>query len=119
MLEQSLHDLVVVFAVLGGLALILRLLRSGLRFALRVAEVAAASGLAEVSARRGDLTGMAERRVELQRALLQRRRDLALTLLWSLWLGAPLFTSWVAEAYALAAPLWLLRGRPRGPLRRR
>jgi len=113
MLERGLGDLVVVLAILGGIALIARLLRTGLRLALRAAEVAAAAGLAEVSARRGDLTAMAERRADEQAARRARARDLLLTSFWFLWLAAPLFTSWTAEAYALASPLWLLRTRPR------
>jgi hypothetical protein len=109
MLESVLDDLITLLAFAGGFALVLRLLRSAVRLALRAAEVTAVAGMAEVSARRGDLTGMAERRTAAQQARRARARSLALALLWLLWLALPPFLGWAREAYALAAPLWLTR----------
>jgi hypothetical protein len=107
---------VLLLAAVGGAALVTRLGRALLRVALRAAEVTAAKGLVEISMRRGDLTGLAERRVAERSARRSRRRELATGALWAVWTVAPLFTPWTLEAYAVAAPLWLLPGaslRPR------
>jgi hypothetical protein len=107
---------VLLLAAIGGAALLSRLGRALLRVALRAAEVTAAKGLVEISMRRGDLTGLAERRVAERSARRNRRRELATGTLWAVWTVVPLFTPWALEAYAVAAPLWLLPGaslRPR------
>lgn len=101
-------SLIFLIAAVGVGALVSRLLRMMLRLGLRAAEVTATSGLAEISARQGDLTSLAERRAALARARRQARRDLLLSLLWLAWLVVPAFAPWTREAYALAAPLWLL-----------
>lgn len=100
--------MVALLAVAGGLALAVRLTRTGLRLALRAAEIARASGLAEASARRGDLTGMAEGKAAARRARRQRVRDRGMALLWLGWVVIPLVLGWMPAGYALAAPLWLL-----------
>lgn len=110
MLEGVLGTVVTVCALLGGLALIGRAMRTGIRAALRAAESASASGLADVSARRGDLTGMNERRIAERRARRLGMRDAALAGLWVGWLILPLTLGWMPEGYAIAAPLWLLPG---------
>jgi hypothetical protein len=97
-------------AAMGVGALVLRLGRAGMRLALRVAEVTAAKGLVEISLRRGDLTALAERRTAERAARRGRGREAAIAGLWGLWLLVPLFTPWAVEAYAVAAPLWLLPG---------
>lgn len=102
-------------AIAGGLALLSRLVRTVLRLALHAAEATAASGLAEVSARRGDLTAMAERREQEERARRHRRAEFGRLLLWAVWLAAPPIFGWMPEAYAAAAILWLI---PSGPLLR-
>ena len=114
MLEETLTALVSIMAVLGVAALLIRLVRTGLRLALRAAEASAAAGLADVSARRGDLTGMMERRAAEQAARRERRGALALAFLWLLWLSIPVFAGVAREAFALAAVLWLV---PIQPLR--
>src|SRR5690606_17576770 len=94
------------------------LARTLVRLGLTAAEESTAAGLAEVSARRGDLTGLAERNQAARKARRQRRRDLLLALAWLLWLFLPPFLGWAGQAYALAAPLWLVappRLRPRPP----
>lgn len=99
-------------AALGVAALLVRLGRAGVRSALRVAEVTAARGLVGVSLRRGDLTGVSERRAAERRARRGRNGELLIGAIWALWLIVPLFTPWTAEAYAVAAPLWLIRSAP-------
>ena len=100
--------LVQLLALAGVVALALRLFRSGFRLAWRSAEVAAISGLADVSARRGDLTAANERRDHESRARRLRRTHFLLSALWLGWLAVPLFFGVASEAYALAAALWLL-----------
>jgi hypothetical protein len=99
--------LVVILAFVGAAAILRGLARTSLRLGLRAAEETTAAGMAEVSARRGDITGLAERQQAAREARRHRRRDLLLSLVWLLWLVIPPFTGWAAQAYALAAPLWL------------
>lgn len=99
---------VVVLAVVGIAAILRALVRTVLRLGLTAAEESTASGLADVSARRGDLTGLAERSEAAKSARRRRRRDLFLSALWLGWLAVPPFLGWAGEAYALAAPLWLV-----------
>lgn len=100
--------LLVVVAIVGALAIARGLARTLLRLGLRAAEATTAAGLAEVSARRGDLTGLAERREVVRRARRRRTRDLGFAILWLLWLLFPPFFGIAAYAYALGAPLWLI-----------
>ncbi len=102
-------------ALAGALALLSRIVRSGARLALSASEAAAASGLAEVSARRGDLTAMTERRIAEKKARTHRRMGALELAFWIAWLVIPLIVGWAEVAFALAAPLWLL---PKAPLRR-
>ena len=118
MRRDVLGALVGLLSFAGGAALLLLLARGALRYALDSAEVIASAGLAEVSARRGDLTGMTERRSAERAARRARQGTLLLTLLWLVWLIGPLLLGWAREAYAAAAPLWMLRpagGRPSSP----
>ena len=103
-----------ILAVVGVLAILARLGRSLLRVGITVAEETAAAGMAEASARRGDLTGLAERRA--QRAALRRTRfgQLAVSVLWAVLLVLPALAGWGRPVYAAAVLLWLL---PRAPLR--
>ena len=115
MLEEGLTSLVALMSVAGAAALVIRLLRSSARLALRAAEATAAAGLADVSARRGDLTGMMERRAAERGARRDRRGALLLALFWLLWLVVPVFGGWAREAFALAAVLWLVPNQPLRP----
>jgi hypothetical protein len=101
------QTLVLLLAVLGVVAILRALARTALRLGLRAAEATSASGMAEVSARRGDITGLSERQQAAREARRHRRRDLVLSFLWLLWLILPAFIGWAPQAYALAAPLWL------------
>lgn len=105
-------SLAIILAGIGIAALVGRFFRAGLRAAMRVAEVTAAKGLVEISLRRGDLTGLAERRAAERTARRRRRKELVIGSLWGLWLLIPLFTPWALETYAIAAPLWLIRAAP-------
>lgn len=100
------QTLILVLAIAGAAAILRGLARTALRLGLRAAEETAAAGLADVSARRGDLTALAERQEAAREARRHRRRDLLLSLLWLSWLIVPPLVGWTAPAYALAAPLW-------------
>jgi hypothetical protein len=109
-LEGALGGVIGFLALLGAVALVIRTLRGALRFGLRAAEIASASGMAEASARRGDLTALSEARGAIETARISRRRNAYISLAWSAWLIVPLLFGGVPEAWALAAPLWLLPG---------
>ncbi|CAA9302484.1 MAG: hypothetical protein AVDCRST_MAG68-573 [uncultured Gemmatimonadetes bacterium] len=103
-------------AVFGVLALLARLGWALLRVGVTVAEETAAAGMAEASARRGDLTTLAERRdqaVALRRA---RWAQIGVSTLWAALLVAPPLLDVARPVYVAAILLWLL---PRPPLRRR
>jgi hypothetical protein len=95
-------------ALIGGAALIVRLGRTLLRLALETAEATAASELAKLSRRRGDLTTLAERSEGARAARRSRRLDVALALVWLLLLDAPLFTGGARYVYAACSLVWLL-----------
>jgi cobalamin synthase len=103
-----------VLAVVGAFGLVHRLLRAVARLVLAVAEVTAASGMAEVSARRGDLTALAERRSSQRVARQRQWKDLLFVAGWLAWLIVPPLVGLAQPLYAAAAPLWFL---PRAPVR--
>jgi hypothetical protein len=104
-----------VLALVGVLGILARLARAGLRLGITAAEAAAANGLAEASARRGDLTALDERRRQAAELRRTRRARLAVAAGWAALLVVPAFTPWGREAYAAASLLWLLpRARRRG-----
>jgi hypothetical protein len=100
--------IVAVLAVVGGVGLAYRLVRALLRLGLVAVEGTMLAGLTEVSARQGDLTGMAERRVQTQRLRRARLRAGGFVLLWGALLAVPPLAGVAALVYAAAAPLWLL-----------
>lgn len=112
---ELLSVILLLLAVLGVVALVARLGRAALRLGLNAAEATAASGLAEVSQRRGDITGYLEGRASTESLRRARRRNLAAVLGYGLLLVAPLFTEAAGEVYAAAALLWLLPRRPVRP----
>lgn len=102
-------------AVAGCLALLVRSGRALLRLGLNAAEAQAVSGLADVSERRGDLTGLMESRSMTAVLRSARRKNLATTAMYALLLvGAPL-AGFGREVYAAAALLWFLPTRPVRP----
>jgi hypothetical protein len=103
-----------ILAAVGVLAILARLGRSLLRVGITVAEETAAAGMAEASARRGDLTGLAERREQRFALRRTRFRQLAVSALWTALLVVPALAGWGRPVYAAAVLLWLL---PRAPLR--
>lgn len=109
-----LNGLLVFLSMIGGVALALRLLRALLRTGVGLAEAVTASGLAEVSARRGDLTELAERQALALRARRLARGSALHGLLWVLLLGVPVVAGWTQHVYAAASVLWLV---PLPPLR--
>lgn len=108
----ALNAMLLLLALLGALALGARGLAALLRAVLAAAEATHVGGLAEVSARRGDLTEMAERRGVVRTARRRGTRQAAWAGLWLLLLLAPPFLGVAREVYAAAAVLWLFP--PRG-----
>lgn len=102
------ETLVLLLAIAGVGGILRAVFRTLLRLGLGAAEETAASSLAEASARRGDLTGLAERREAAKLARRHRRRDLFLSAIWLAWLVVPPFAGLAPFAYAFAAPLWLV-----------
>jgi hypothetical protein len=114
--------LLLVAAAAGVLAIALRLAASLLRVGVRAVETTAESGLAEVSERRGDVTGFLERRETAAALRRARRREMLASAGWMLLLVLPVAVGLGRAGYAAAALLWLLprrpvlgRGRGRGP----
>ena len=110
---ELLSLILLVLAVCGFVALVTRLGRSVLRLGLHAAETTATSGLAEVSHRRGDITGYLERRAGEQALRRARRRSGVLTAGYLLLLAVPLFAGLAREVYAACSLLWFL---PRQPI---
>jgi hypothetical protein len=108
------HPILLLLAIIGAVALVYRAFRSIARLGVSLAESTAASGLAEVSARRGDLTALEENRSTQRAARRRQRGDVLATALWLAWLLVPPWLGWAAPFYAAAAPLWFL---PYSPIR--
>lgn len=108
--------LVLLLAVLGAAALVYRSLGGIFRLAVRASQETAASGLAELSATRGDVTAMVERKRAAEHARRDRRVHTLLTGVWVVWLVAPLLIGNPRIPFAIASLLWLLptAGRRRG-----
>jgi hypothetical protein len=109
--------LLTVLAMAGALALFGQLFRALARLGIASVEKTAASGLAEVAARRGDLTSLAERRELEGQARYGRARAGLLVAAWLLLLIVPVITGWTREAYAAASLLWFLPRRRLGRAR--
>jgi hypothetical protein len=95
-------------AILGVLAVLVRLGRSLLRVLGRGAEALVASGLATQHARRGDLTSLAEARELESRARRRRLRAVGSTAVWIGVLTLPQVTPWSRAVYAALSVLWLI-----------
>jgi hypothetical protein len=106
--RELLNLVLLLLAVLGFLALAGRLGRGLVRLALNAAESTAATGLAEVSERRGDITGMMETRNAAQ-ALRRHRRFALLTVAGCfLLIAVPPLAGVAREVYAACALLWFV-----------
>jgi hypothetical protein len=108
MTEDALEGLASLLAMVGGAALVYRAVGGVFRLVLRASQETAASGMAELSASRGDVTGMLERQRLAEAARRDRRRHSILTITWILWFILPLIFGGARIAYALASVLWLL-----------
>jgi hypothetical protein len=106
--RELLSLVLLILAVLGFLALAGRLGRALLRLALNAAESTAATGLAEVSERRGDITGMMEKRTAAQTLRRNRRITLLTVVACLLLIIVPPFMDVAREVYAACAVLWFL-----------
>lgn len=107
---------VTALAIAGAAALVVRLVFTLARLLLDLVRRTAAEELAGVSARRGDLSALAERQRDAAAARAGRRQHLLLSLIYLLALVVPAAFGLARPAYAAAAVLWLLPG---GPSRRR
>jgi hypothetical protein len=97
----------VILAVLGFVAALLRLLRAAFGALRHGVDEYVAREAAEARARRGDLTGMAEAQTLNRGARRARIRALAFAAFWLVLLVAPPFTPWARELYAACSLLWL------------
>ncbi|HZG44119.1 MAG TPA: hypothetical protein VEY93_14320 [Longimicrobium sp.] len=97
-----------VLAIAGFLALLNRLVRSGARLGVAWMESTAAAGLAEVSERRGDITGLMERRQSEQGIRRNRRKEVVFAAGYLLLLMVPPLAGVAREVYAAGALLWVL-----------
>ena len=102
-------------AAAGVVALLMRNVRALLRLGLNAAEASAISGLAEVSERRGDLTGLMERRSMEAGLRSARRKNLATAAMYALLLIVPPLLGLGREVYAACSLLWLIPRRPVRP----
>ena len=111
MSRELLSLVLLLLAVFGFVALVSRLGRELVRLALNAAESTAATGLAEVSERRGDVTGLMERQAAARSLRRARRRTVAGVAVLFLLLAVPPFTSLAREVYAACALLWFVPAR--------
>lgn len=105
----------ILLAVVGGLALAMCAFRAGFALLVVTAEGVAQRGLADVSHRRGDITGMAERQAVLGRMKRGRLRAAARLALWLALLAVPPLLGLTLPVYSVCVLLWLLPRRPRKP----
>jgi hypothetical protein len=113
--RELLSVVLFLLAVLGVVAVVLRLGRELVRLALNAAESTAATGLAEVSERRGDITGLMERRAAADTLRRGRRLAVAQIAALLLLLAVPPFLGVAREVYAAAALLWFIPARKLRP----
>ena len=106
--RELLSLVLLILAVLGFLALAGRLGRGLVRLALNAAESTHATGLAEVSERRGDITGMMETRNAAQTLRRSRRITLLSIAGCFLLIAIPPFAGVAREVYAACALLWFV-----------
>lgn len=111
------ESILVPLAVAGAFALVVRLFRSVARLGITAAEETAVSGVAENSARRGDLTTL----LESQARARTLRRARLLEFGWAggyiALLAVPAIAGVAPVAYAASSLLWLLPRRPVRPRR--
>lgn len=106
--------LLIVLAVFGILAVLRRVLLAVLRLLGRGVDRIMANEMAEIRARRGDLTGLDEADVEHGRARRAQAGALAVLSFWVLLLIAPSLTPWPLALYASYSLLWVIPRLPVG-----
>lgn len=111
MSRELLSFVLFLLAVLGVVAVLLRLGRELVRLALNAAESTHATGLAEISERRGDITGLMERRAAAGTLRRDRRLALAQVAIFLLLLVVPPLAGLAREVYAACALLWFVPAR--------
>ena len=115
MSRELLSVVLFLLAVLGVVSVLLRLGRELVRLALNAAESTHATGLAEISERRGDITGLMERRAAAGTLRRDRRLALAQIVFFLLLLIVPPFAGLAREVYAACALLWFVPARKLRP----
>jgi hypothetical protein len=105
-MNDVLRTVLPVLAIAGCLALLNRLVRSAARLGVAWMESTAAAGLAEVSERRGDITGLMERRQSEQGIRRNRRKEVVFAA--GYLLLVPPLAGVAREVYAAGALLWVL-----------
>jgi hypothetical protein len=111
-LLSALDALLPLLALVGAGAVGFRLLRALLRLGIAAAEVTAVSGLVDISARRGDLTALAERTRHAAAVRRIRRLSAGAVLVWIAALLVPAAAGWAREAFAASSLLWLVPTKP-------
>lgn len=102
---------VLILAVLGFVAMLLRFLKAALAAASQGANALYAREMQATRARRGDVTGMEEAREWVVCACNGRRQAILAVTVWTLLLALPLvLLSSPAPVYAAYSVLWLRRG---------
>jgi hypothetical protein len=104
------EPIVTILAILGFVCVMVRFLRASFSFIRRQVIVFHARKVADVRARRGDLTGMAEAERRVEGARRARWRSLAWSAFWFALLAVPPMLPWTRGIYASYSALWLLRG---------
>jgi hypothetical protein len=107
--------LIVVLAVLGFAAIALRVALALLRLLRGGVEQYVATGVADVRARRGDLTGLSDASVQERRARRSQLVSVGILSFWLLLLIAPALTPWPATLYAAYCVFWLVPRRSARP----
>jgi hypothetical protein len=100
-------------AIAGFLAVLRAASRAALGLLVRGVEVVMTGEATDISARRGDLTGLSAADERHDRARRGRRRSLLAVAAWVALLVLPAFTPWPRLGYAACSVLWFL------PVRRR
>lgn len=111
------EPILVPLAIAGAVALVVRLFRSVARLGITAAEETAVSGVAENSARRGDLTTLLESQARARALRRARLREFGWAGGYIALLTVPALAGVAPVAYAASSLLWLLPRRPVRPRR--
>jgi hypothetical protein len=100
--------LVTLLAAVGAMAVVLRIVRALFAVLHGGVDAFLARDAADVRARRGDLTGLADAATARAQARRRKLNATGILFIWSGLLLVPLLTPWPALLYASYSLLWLL-----------